>query len=276
MSDITLAHALDAERSERQAFGDLLQAAATTTAAPQVGSFCDGADGLVVDVPTLPLTVFNRVMGLGLAAGPDTARLAGLFARLGRELSPHFAIQPSPGALGDAWRDWLRAQGYAPCRPSFVQMARCLVQAPQPPGNPAPGLRVIAAGVEDAQRFAATALAGFGMPAWSKPWLRSLPGRRGWHCFIAEADGTAVAVGALYVRAGLGWLGMGTTLAAYRRRGAQRSLMAARLARATELGCRLATTETGAPQPGQPHPSYSNMVGCGFQQVALRTSWARP
>ncbi|MBX3636107.1 MAG: GNAT family N-acetyltransferase [Rubrivivax sp.] len=275
------------ERSELVAFEDLVRAAAGTAAQPLVRCWRQGADGLVVQAPSLPMTLFNRVFGLGLQAGPDDALLADLAARQGGERSPRFAVQPAPGALGDAWRARLQALGWQPRLQSLVQMARDLVRYPQAALPPAPGLTVREAGADEAERFAATAVAGFGMPPWFVPWLARLPGRAGWHCLVAERDGRPVGAAALFVQrlpggdgdgdiGGIGWLGIAATLREHRGLGVQRSLMQARLALATRLGCRVATTETGAPESGQPHPSYSNMLGCGFRQVALRTSWAPP
>lgn len=282
MDDDDAAAALDVERSEREAFADLLAAADGTEAAKLIRWWRQGRDGLAVSAPSLPMTLFNRVFGLGLEAGPDDddALLADLAARLGPERSARFGVQPAPGPLGDAWRERLRALGYEPRLQSLVQMARDLVVAPQPAVAPAPGLALIEAGAAESLAFATTAATGFGMPPWFVPWLQRLPGRAGWHCFVALRAGAPVAAATLFVRAGIepgsGWLGIAATLPESRGLGAQRSLMLARLALATRLGCRLATTETGAPQPGKPHPSYSNMLGCGFRQVALRTSWALP
>lgn len=276
------AMALTVERSELGAFEDLVRTAAGTAAEPLVRCWRQGADGLAVQAPSLPMTLFNRVFGLGLQAGPDDALLADLAARQGGARSPRFGIQPAPGPLGDAWRARLQALGWQPRLQSLVQMARDLVRDPQAALPPAAGLTVREAGAGEAEPFAAAAVAGFGLPPWFVPWLARLPGRPGWHTLVAERDGRPVGAAALFVQGvpgadgDVGWLGIAATLREHRGLGAQRSLMQARLALATRLGCRVATTETGAPEPGQPHPSYSNMLGCGFRQVALRTSWAPP
>jgi hypothetical protein len=280
MNDTT--SALEVERAEIAALSDLMTAATGTAAETHVRSWRQGPDGVVTSAPSIPLTLFNRVWGLGLEAGPDDALLADLWARLGPDPSPRFGIQPAPGPLGDAWRERLRALGYEPRLQSLVQMARDLKADPQHATAPAPGLDLQEVGPDEAESFATTAATGFGLPEWCVDWLARLPGRSGWHCYVARRDGAPVAAAALHVQkgndrhSGRGWLGIATTLPAARRLGAQRSLMLARLARATALGCRLATTETGAPVAGKPHPSYSNMLGSGFTLVATRTTWARP
>jgi hypothetical protein len=208
-------------------------------------------------------------------AAPDAARLDELDARLDPAPCPRLAVQPAPGPRGDAWRQLLRERGDEPRLQRRVQMARDLRAAPQPATEPSSGLDVHERGPGGARPFAATVVAGFGLPPWSEGWLQRLAGRPGWHSFIADRDGASIATGTLFVHDGIGWLGIAATLPMPRGLGAQRSLMLGRLARATALGCRIATTETGAPAPGQPHPSFSNKLGCGFRHVATRTGWAR-
>jgi GNAT superfamily N-acetyltransferase len=276
---LPLAPALEAERNEVEAMTDLGAAASGSAAAPYLRTWRQGPDGCVTSMPSLPFTLFNRVWGWGLEAGPDEAVLADLWQRLGPQSSPRFGIQPAPGPLGDAWRDALRTLGYLPRLQSLVQMVRDLGAEPEPAASPAPGLdvrEVDPARPAEVAAFARTAATGFGLPDWFADWLARVPGRPGWHPFVAWRDGEPVGAAALHVHGARGWLGIATTLPAARRLGVQRSLMQARLARATALGCRIATTETGAPEPGKPHPSYSNMLGCGFRLAATRTTWARP
>jgi hypothetical protein len=268
--------ALEVERAELMAWDDMFAAVRDSPLAERMRGGRLGADGLVVSAPALPLTLFNRVFGLGLDADPDPALLDELQQRLGDARIPRFGVQPAPGPRGDAWRELLRARGYEPRLQRLVQMARDLQAAPQDAVAPAAELELQEVGRDETMDFARTAIAGFGLPAWLDDWLARLPGRAGWHCFVARRAGQPVAAAALQVQGARAWLGVAATLPEQRRLGAQRSLMLARLAKATALGCTVATTETGAPEPGQPHPSYSNMLGCGFQQVAMRTTWAPP
>jgi hypothetical protein len=80
----------------------------------------------------------------------------------------------------------------------------------------------------------------------------------------------------MYMHGASAWLGMAATLAQARNQGAQRSLMLRRLADAQRWGAASATTETGEPMPGQPSPSFHNMIGCGFRVCGYRTNWKAP
>ena len=59
----------------------------------------------------------------------------------------------------------------------------------------------------------------------------------GWEHFVAYEGEVVVATARLYVHQGLAYLCAGGTLEAYRKRGAQSALIAARVNRAAELGC---------------------------------------
>lgn len=72
----------------------------------------------------------------------------------------------------------------------------------------------------------------------------------------------------------VGWLGIGGVLPAHRRRGGQAALLAHRIAEAARLGARAVVTETGVPQPGQPAPSYRNIIASGFEVTHVRPNWA--
>src|SRR6185312_5727360 len=104
-------------------------------------------------------------------------------------------------------------------------------------------------GVRDGERdlFAATATAGFGMPAAMAPWLAQLVGREHWHTYLSFAGDQPVGAAALYVRGNF-----------------------------ARLGVRHATTETGVPQSGQPAPSYSNILRAGFAVAYVRPNWSEP
>jgi hypothetical protein len=51
-------------------------------------------------------------------------------------------------------------------------------------------------------------------------------------------------------------------------------LMASRIADAAKYGAKHAATETGVPQPGQPAPSYANILKAGFEVAYVRPNWA--
>jgi GNAT superfamily N-acetyltransferase len=146
------------------------------------------------------------------------------------------------------------------------------------PANPAPqtatDLEIVPVDRQSAGRFADAVLAGFGMPPVLKSWLAALPGRDGWHCLMAMANGVAVAGAALRVSGGIGWLGIGATRPEHRRRGAQSALLAARIEAGLAQGVEGFATETGRPLPGEAGPSFANIKRAGFRIAYDRSNWA--
>jgi GNAT superfamily N-acetyltransferase len=94
---------------------------------------------------------------------------------------------------------------------------------------------------------------------------------RGCHCFVAELDGRLVATGAVALHGGVALLAGASTLPAWRGRGAQTALLAARLAFAAERGCDLAMMGAA---PGS--TSQTNAERQGFRVAYTRIKWHRP
>jgi GNAT superfamily N-acetyltransferase len=80
----------------------------------------------------------------------------------------------------------------------------------------------------------------------------------------------------VYVDGDVAWIGAGATRPAFRRRGGQSALLAARVARALELGARTLVTETGARVDDRRHTSYDNILRTGFREQYLRDNWLAP
>ncbi len=83
--------------------------------------------------------------------------------------------------------------------------------------------------------------------------------------------GEPIACGSLHVVDGIGWLGGAATLAAHRRRGAQRELLVDRLHRAARAGCRLAAVTA---LPGG--TSARNIEAMGFRLLGTQAVVERP
>ena len=134
-------------------------------------------------------------------------------------------------------------------------------------------LRIERIGQAHAAAFAEVSCTAFGMPAVMQPWLTAGVGQPGWMHYLAFDGETPVAGGALFLKGDVGWLGIASTLPAYRRRGAQGALMARRIRDASELGCRWIVTETGEDTPEHPNPSYHNMLRTGFALAYQRPNY---
>jgi GNAT superfamily N-acetyltransferase len=124
--------------------------------------------------------------------------------------------------------------------------------------------------------FAQVVTGGFGMPDWCAPLAANVVGRPGWSCYVAYDGDAPAGVGALFVHEGVGWLGFGATLPAFRGRGAQSALLAARIEDARVQGCRTVTTETGELDDDRPSSSYRNIVRAGFREAGVRPNYRAP
>jgi hypothetical protein len=115
----------------------------------------------------------------------------------------------------------------------------------------------------------------FGLPA-AGSFFGGVVGRPGWTLVLAR-DGDDVAGGAaLFLADGVGWLGIGGTRPAFRGKGAQNALIAARIEHGRALGAQAFTTETGALVDDRPSGSYRNILRGGFVEAYLRPNLHSP
>jgi GNAT superfamily N-acetyltransferase len=121
--------------------------------------------------------------------------------------------------------------------------------------------------------FASVVRATWGIPADVAGWMSELVSHPDWHCLVAYEGRQPVAAGMLYAAGEVGWLGITSTLAEHRGRGAQGAILAARIERARELGLQLLVTETGAAEEGEPGPSYRNILRAGFEPAYVRPNY---
>ena len=164
----------------------------------------------------------------------------------------------------------LAARGY---RRDYAWMK--FARAGASPADVACPLTIRPVATADAERMGELIAAGFGLPADMASWFAVLVGRTGWHCLGAYDGALLVGCGALYVAGSGGWLTWAATDPPHRGRGAQKALLATRIAYAEERGLGVLVTETGEQQPGRPEASYRNIVAAGFRPVFLRPFWRR-
>jgi GNAT superfamily N-acetyltransferase len=165
-----------------------------------------------------------------------------------RVLGVRWALVVTPDRTALA-RD-AESRGYTKTR-AWMKFTRDASPAPAPETT----LRVEEAGRECGDDFALALAEGNGIPAGVPLTAGAATGVDGLHCFVAYADDEPAAVGVVYVDGDVAWLGAGATRPAFRRRGGQSALLAARVARALELGARTLVTETGARVDDTSHTS---------------------
>ena len=263
----------ESELVERAALQDL-HAAADARDVESLGIECiETGTALVSIARELPPSaiVINRVLGLGLAAPATRAEAEAIVAAYrGRGVEQYF-VQVHPDAGPRELAGWLRDAGLHADRGW-----QKFVRDPVAVERPATDLAVREIGREHGDAFAEIVCNGFDLGDAAKPWLAKLPGRDGWHVFMAFAGDDPAGVGALFVRDRVAWTDYGATAPAFRRRGSQGAVLAARLERALALGCRKICTCTGVAVPGDPQHSYRNIRKAGFAEEYVRENYAPP
>jgi hypothetical protein len=227
------------------------------------------AAGTAVYARAIDLLPFNRVMGCGLAQPAVAADVAAWVDRYRAIGVRNYGVAVSPLAAPADFASALGGIGLV-ARDAWPKMHRGATPAGP---RPAPTLRVEPVATTHAERFGEVVCAGFDLPAGMVSFAAALVGRDRWHTYLAWDGETPVAGAALFVDGSAGWLGIASTLAAARRRGAQSALFARRLEDGARLGCRQFVTETGPERPDRPNPSLHNMVRAGFTLVYERPNF---
>lgn len=258
------------ERVEFAAVEDMWAAAPAETVAQLGLATTRAADLTAVRCSALaPVTMFNAVLGVGLGAELDedalaatvaAAHAAGCVCRV-----PLWPDAPSEGTS----RSWLARRGFTQ---DYAWMKfRQPVAAGDEAAPPDPSVRVdLVASPGDAATFGEIVTEGFGLPPAFVGWLRSIPGRDGWHCLLVRVDGEPAAAGALFAHGDVGWVGLGATRPELRGRGGQGALLRRRAEIAQEHGVSVLFTETGERVPDRPSGSYRNILRAGFAEAYLR------
>ncbi|HMG33254.1 MAG TPA: GNAT family N-acetyltransferase [Blastocatellia bacterium] len=230
------------------------------------------ADATLLMAPQIPLTLFNRTVGLGMtlpATADDLDAAVKVFVDAG--CSP-FALAWGPYSEPAALAPHLDAMFPTPAqRPSWAKMVRGTV----PPSAPASDLRIVPVDrslVGQTDRAIACAqgapfLAGILAPLFWRP---------RWHLYAAMDGDVVVGGAALFLDGDSAWLGMAGVLPEYRRRGGQSSLMVQRIRDAITAGAKRIFTETDEPSQAGANPSLNNMERCGFEKILSRTHFIGP
>jgi hypothetical protein len=252
------------ERAERAAMRDMWRAAPEETARALGIATTDIADATCIGVGVAPVLQLNRVLALTEASDADLDAIR-------RFYDGPFQISIAPNASALVPR--LEARGFT----RGYAWQKFVRDASSPP-EPRTDLRVDEVGPEKGDAFAKVVLEGFGMPPPMAPWLAKMPGRDGWHAFVAFDRDEPAAAGLVWTDRveGLAWLGLAAARPSFRRRGGQRAILAARIAKAVSLGCTSLVTETGVPEPGKPSTSHANIEHAGFRKTYVRENWIAP
>jgi hypothetical protein len=261
-ADLTLARLL--ERAEAEASARFIEARARLF--PERGSSWIEVAGTyaMFDGPASPLT---QTFGFGLFA-PASAGDLDRLERFFRDRAAPVFHEISP--LADAGHTALLAgRGYQPFEFTSV-VYRPIARDTAIAANPGIAVRVV--GPQDHETWSATAADGWAENPELREFILRMAQVHGacadTRLFLAEHDGRPIATGALCLRGRVALLAGASTIPEGRGRGAQNSLLAARLAYAVEQGCDLAMM--GA-SPGS--GSQRNAERHGFRIAYTRTKW---
>ncbi len=224
-------------------------------------------EALVAVAGAVRSAVYSRGMGLGLSRPTERHELELAVAELARLGAQRAFVHVSPYAAPEL-PTWLEALGVARYHRAWMRFVREREPAPDARSD----FEIRAATAADREGFDEVAGTAFETAGCSGMY-GALIGRPRWHAFVAVDGARVVGASALFVAGDVGWVAFGAVLPDSRRRGAQSALLAARIRRALELGCRLVVTETGEAVPGDPQHSYGNIQRAGFRELFLRPNY---
>ncbi|HEU4412247.1 MAG TPA: GNAT family N-acetyltransferase [Polyangiaceae bacterium] len=220
-----------------------------------------------------PGSPLNKLAGVGFEGPLDGALLEAIEAEFLRRGS---ALQAEVSALADpAVLQALARRGYALV--GFENVLGLRLAAAAPATAPGGAVSVSPAGPGEERAWREALVDGFGQPDGSRPeretFSREALGvvfddvarARGLRRYLARVDGAVAGGASLRVFEGVAQLSGAATLPAFRRRGVQTALLAARLADAARAGCDLAVVTT---EPGT--KSQENVMRQGFSLLYAR------
>jgi GNAT superfamily N-acetyltransferase len=204
---------------------------------------------------------YNRVYLCGREAGVDAASVARLIELFTQHGVKKFFVWLSPGPDMETVRGWLEAAGLS--RVPWVRYPTLVRD-----GNAPVQFRTDLDVREVTPQQIADAREPLGKALWPE-YVRSA-GREGFFHYMAFDGARPVAIASLAVFDGLAYLLSASTHEADRGRGAQQALIAARLARAEQLGCAIAVSET----LNILEHSLRNLQRAGFREVYEKEVYA--
>ncbi len=212
---------------------------------------------------------WSRVLGLGWDE-PITDELIDEIVRWYQQHGGSTILaQVSPAVAQDDWEGVLERAGFK-SGGSWIKVVRDT----STPTTTATDLEIRPLGPQDGQRYAEVYWAGF---EFEEPlfieWMTSQPAMSKWRTFGAFDGDALAAVGALFINGEFAGMSGAATLPAFRNRGAQAALIAARITAAAAEGCKWVISETGAETPTEPNPSLHNLHRLGFTDLYERRNW---
>lgn len=265
-----------AEQTEIRAYADFVTSAPSSVRESLGIARLDVGSASVISVREDPSRFFNRAGGFSAEQPVDVDAVARIceFYRENRVPVGSFMIAPS--MLPADWPSIAEKFGLTEGN-RFIKLGcdvETAVAGAHSSGAVGPGLRVGLVEPHQAREWAAVMMETF---EFSAPGMTEIAeacvGKPQWQQYAVWEGTKIVAVGSIFVNGDCADMFGGATLADWRRRGAQSSLLAARVRAAQAAGCRWLVAEAVPEGPGEHNPSLHNMLGVGFERLYERTSW---
>lgn len=258
------------------AAGEMLRAVERATPGTlTIHELGDGAVGAIASADS----PFQKVIGWGWGDEAEQREALEALERAAAERGTSVPVELS--VLADAGRAaMLEARGYTIAGFENV-LGRALSSADE--GSSAPAITIERVAAHDEELFLETMLDAFatpdgeGIPSHESfprepiaRAMRAMARPSAHRRYLARLDGVVAGAGSLWIGEGVAQLSGAATLPAFRRRGVQTALLAARLREARAAGCELATITT---QPGS--RSQRNAQERGFSLLTTRVIFVR-
>lgn len=258
------------EKIEREALVSLHSHCPADAAAALGLHMTQIGDAVIAASVNDPSVVINRTLGLG-TAGEITHETLNSIVQFYNDLGiKKYFLHIYPDELPQDGKEILDALGLQKSR-GWMKFSRDNSPAPDAPSE----LEIREAQTaEEAMYFGEIVAAAFGMTENSAPMLAGLHNDPGWHIFLSYSGSSPAGAGAMYVSGECAWMEWGATDPNFRRRGSQAAIMAARIQKALDLGCKQMFTETGESVEGDPQHSYKNILKAGFTESVLRENYS--
>lgn len=222
-----------------------------------------------------PIPLLHRAIGfgtLGEASQPTLDRIVRHYSKLGTPAR----VEVAEGVAPLTAVRLLERGGFSQERDGHHVHVRDV--ATPPPAPVVPGLRIERVRRTEAAMFGRLVREGFEAPGdlgdfferTTVAAVRRLPLKRG-VSLVGRVEGMPAATGVLFVASGVGGLYSGSVLPAYRGRGIQSAMIAARLVLGWERGLRLFASQTDPD-----HPSQHNLHDMGFRTLYRSSVYVRP
>jgi len=225
---------------------------------------------LVASLPEVGMV--NLLLGATARGAVGDGHLAAA-ASWAEQLGVGCYVPVAPGTDGtEAAERWLAEHGYSRGY-AWMKFVR---DAHPPRFKVSQEVDVVELSAPGEAPFGMIAATGFGLPAWAAALFADLPGRPGWHCYVALLNGEPQACAAMLVGGAVAEFGLAATLEPARGRGCQLALLHRRILDAAEEGCETLFVETGERVEGRPAGSYRNILRAGFEEAYLRPNWRLP